>query len=130
MIVFAVIWAYREAALKEKYGNINVHPRDLVYNKKVICQLLVLGFIGGWVAGALGLGGCAVFNPVLITIGLQPKVASATGTYLVVFSKISSCLVYFMTGTMQMDYGWWSAGWSIFGTICGLALMNWHFAKF
>jgi hypothetical protein len=37
MIAFSVTWAYREAALKEKHGNINVHPKDLVYNKKVIC---------------------------------------------------------------------------------------------
>jgi hypothetical protein len=37
MIAFSVTWAYREADLKEKHGNINVHPKDLVYNKKVIC---------------------------------------------------------------------------------------------
>jgi prolipoprotein diacylglyceryltransferase len=35
-----------------------------------------------------------------------------------------------MNGTLQIDYGLWAAGWSIFGTICGLLLMNWHFAKF
>ena len=36
MVALALIWAYRENKLKEKYGNINVHPTDLVYSKKLI----------------------------------------------------------------------------------------------
>jgi uncharacterized membrane protein YfcA len=29
-----------------------------------------------------------------LTLGMPPRVASATGAYLITFSKISSCIVY------------------------------------
>jgi len=31
---------------------------------------MVVAFYGGWVAGALGLGGGAIFNPALISMGV------------------------------------------------------------
>jgi uncharacterized membrane protein YfcA len=55
---------------------------------------MCLGFFGGFLAGAFGLGGGVIFNPILLTLGMPPKVASASGAYLIFFSKISSCLIY------------------------------------
>lgn len=59
-------------------------------------MLLIMGFFGGWVAGALGLGGGSIYNPALLSLGVSPKVSSASGLYLVTFSKIASVLIYFM----------------------------------
>ncbi len=70
---------------------------DIRYSdRKKLGQLLILGFVGGWVAGALGLGGGCVYNPALLALGIPPKVSSATGLYLVTFSKIASVLIYYM----------------------------------
>ena len=93
----AVRVAQRDQALKIKYGGINVSPSDIKYNdKKRLTQLLFLGFAGGLVAGALGLGGGSVFNPALLALGIPPKVSSASGLYLVTFSKIASVLIYYL----------------------------------
>jgi len=32
--------------------------------------LIYVAFVAGWVAGALGLGGGAIFNPALIAMGV------------------------------------------------------------
>ena len=82
-------------------------PSDLVFRGKVLGTVLFLGFFGGWVAGALGLGGGVIFNPLLLKLGVPPKVSSATGMYLIMFSKIAACLVYILAGYLDISYGCW-----------------------
>jgi len=87
-----------EQDLKEKYGKINLVPSDLIFKGKVLRNVLALGFGGGWVAGALGLGGGVIFNPLLLSMGVPPKVSSATGMYLITFSKIVTTMLYILFG--------------------------------
>jgi hypothetical protein len=61
-----------EQKLKAKYGNINLVESDITLNKKNLTVLILLGFMGGMLAGALGLGGGVIFNPVLLTMGMPP----------------------------------------------------------
>ena len=91
-----------------------------------MAAVLGLGFAGGWVAGALGLGGGAIFNPALLTLGVPPKVSSATGLYLVTFSKVASCLIYFLNGELDVEYGLWIGLWATVGTVIGLLLVEWY----
>ena len=81
-----------------QYGNINIVKSDLIFNRKNISVLVCLGFFGGLVAGALGLGGGVIFNPVLLTLGLPPLVSGASGLYLVTFSKVATSVVYIIYG--------------------------------
>ena len=120
----------REQSIKKKYGNVNIVDSDLVFEGKVLRNVLVLGFFGGWVAGALGLGGGVIFNPLLLSMGVPPKVSSATGMYLITFSKIATCVIYFIYGELKMDYGLWIAAWSTIGAILGLKGANWYMEKF
>ena len=95
--VIAVRLAKHDQALKIKYGGVNISDSDIRFdNNRRLTALLILGFIGGLVAGALGLGGGSVYNPALLAMGTPPKVASASGLYLVTFSKIASSLVYYL----------------------------------
>ena len=81
-----------------------------------------MGFVGGWVAGALGLGGGSIYNPALLAMGIPPKVSSATGLYLVTFSKVASVLIYFLNDQLDVYYGLWIGFWSCVGTVVGLVL--------
>ena len=133
MFVFAAIGARLVAAeqrLKREFNNINIVDSDLIFEGKVLWTVLFLGFLAGWVAGALGLGGGVIFNPLLIGLGVPPKVSAATGMYMITFSKISTCLLYFLNGTLLLDYGFWIAAWSTLGAIIGLKGANIYMAKF
>ena len=101
---------------------------DLSKNK-TINTLLALGFGGGWVAGCVGLGGGAIYNPVLITLGVPPSVSSATGLYLVFFSKVASCFVYYLNGELDIWYGLWIAFWSTVGMVIGLIGAQWYMKR-
>ena len=61
-----------QQALKIKYGNINIVESDIIFTKKNLSALILIGFFGGLVAGALGLGGGVIYNPVLLTMGVPP----------------------------------------------------------
>ena len=103
MIIFVVVStrliAY-EQDLKSRYNNINLADSDLKFKGTVLRNVLFLGFGGGWVAGALGLGGGVIFNPLLVSMNVPPKVSSATGMYLITFSKIATCIIYFIYGEL------------------------------
>lgn len=103
---------------------------DLIFRGKVLRNVLCLGFGGGWVAGALGLGGGVIFNPLLLSMGVPPKVSSATGMYLITFSKIVTCVIYFLYGELILDYALWASFVAAVGSIMGLASVNWYMQKF
>jgi uncharacterized membrane protein YfcA len=72
MVVLSVRMLRNEQKLKIKYGNINLVESDIRLTNKNVTVLILLGFIGGILAGALGLGGGVIFNPVLLTMGMPP----------------------------------------------------------
>mmetsp|Transcript_17900 Transcript_17900/g.27679 ORF Transcript_17900/g.27679 Transcript_17900/m.27679 type:complete len:240 (-) Transcript_17900:13-732(-) len=130
IIYFATVSIAEEQKVKKKYGDVNIVESDLVFEGTVLKMVLGLGFGGGWVAGALGLGGGVIFNPLLLQMGVPPRVSSATGLYLVLFSKISTCVLYFIFGELLLDYGFWIGFWSSVGGILGVGGANWYMAKF
>ena len=72
MVFLSVRILGSDQQLKIKYGSINLVESDIIFNSKNISTLIVLGFMGGLLAGALVLGGGVIFNPVLLTMGLPP----------------------------------------------------------
>lgn len=105
--------------MKIKYGNINIVSSDIIFNKTNILKLISLGFFGGLLAGAFGLGGGVIFNPILLTMGLPPQVSGANSLYLVCFSKIASCLVYILNGRMNLSYAFWIGVFTSLGGVLG-----------
>ena len=102
IIVVSVKNVASEQALKEEFGSVNLVPSDLRFKGKTLRTTQWLAFMGGWVAGALGLGGGSIYNPLLLTMGVPPMVSSSTGLYLVTFSKISACTIYFISGELNV----------------------------
>lgn len=103
----------------------NVADSDVRFDSATrVRQLLVLGFFGGWIAGALGLGGGCIYTPVLMSMGVPPKVSAATGLYLVMFSKIASVLIYFLNGQLYVWYGLWIAGWATLALLFSLCAVE------
>ena len=128
--VVAVFLARRDQRLKLKYGGINISESDIRYHdNKSLAQLLVLGFAGGLVAGALGLGGGSIYNPALLSMGIPPKVSSATGLYLVTFSTVAAVLIYFINDQLDAYYGLWIGFWSCVGMVGGQLLTQSYMKK-
>ena len=118
---FTVYVAQSETTLKKKFGGVGMCKSDLdMSHSKTVNKLVALGFIGGLVSGCVGLGGGAIYNPMLITLGVPPAVSSATGLYLVFFSKVASCFVYYLNGELEIAHGIWIGFWSTIGMIISI----------
>lgn len=124
LITIFSLWNVRkEYALKEKY-NRGLVPSDLRFGALTVCKLLVTSFIGGIVCGALGLGGGTIFNPILISMGVPPHTSSATGKYMIMYSKISSCVVYIIYGQLNIYQGLVLGAWKALGGVILLYFTN------
>jgi len=82
--------------------------------------LVAIGFVGGLVAGSLGLGGGSIYNPALLTLGVHPKVSGATGMFLVLFSTVNTCLLNFLNGFLDVYYAMWISSFALLGSIAGM----------
>jgi uncharacterized membrane protein YfcA len=114
--------------LKVKYGKLNISENDIILNYRKLTVLVSLGFAGGFIAGALGLGGGIIYNPVLLTMGLPPMVAAASGLYLVTFSKVATSVVYLVNGQLPLDYAGWLSFCSTVGSVLGV-FATWAYMK-
>lgn len=124
--VYAIRIAKREQNLKVQYGNVNIVESDLLLTRKSLASLCFLGFFGGLVAGAFGLGGGVIFNPVLLALGLPPLVSSASGLYLVTFSKVATSVVYIVYGQLDFSYGLWLSFCASLGSVAAVYIARWY----
>jgi len=118
----------REQELRRLY-NVNYDPDEVVYEGRTLRILLFYGFAGGWVAGALGLGGGSIYSPALLSLGVNPRVTGSTSMYLVLFTAVNSTIVNWVDGTLNFAYSGWLGGWSVIGTIIGFILAEMYVKK-
>ena len=97
---------------------------DIHFNSGNTIRLVSIGLVGGLVSGAFGLGGGSVFGPVLLYLGVAPKVVSATSMYMIMYSTVSSSLMYIIVGTLDIGYAFWISLWSVCGTIIGMKILD------
>jgi uncharacterized membrane protein YfcA len=113
----------KEQDLRKKY-NVNYTIDEVIFEGKNLVLLVAIGFGGGFAAGAFGLGGGSIYNPALLALGVQPRVASATGMYLVLFSCINACVVNGLQGILNFRYGMFIGMFCSIGSLLGLILTD------
>ncbi len=76
----------------------------LEYNPRNLEIGIPLMFFGGFVAGLLGIGGGAIYTPVLILVFMVPsRIAVTMSMFLISFSSTISSIVYLSEGLIELD---------------------------
>lgn len=122
MTIYSVKLLKYEQNMKIKYGA-GLCPSDIKIEGNMV-KLVSLSFLGGWVAGALGLGGGCIFNPLLLSMGARPTVASASGMYMITFSTAASTFCFIIAEMLDIYYALWVGGFCMLGTILGMAALD------
>ncbi|XP_059667509.1 sulfite exporter TauE/SafE family protein 4-like [Cornus florida] len=78
-------------------ANIEWTPVNLAF-----CALC--GILGGTVGGLLGSGGGFILGPLLLEIGVIPQVASATATFVMLFSSSLSVVEFYLLKRFPIPY--------------------------
>jgi len=84
---------------------------------------VAIGGVAGFVGGLLGVGGGNLIIPVLVGLGFDPKRASATTSFVVIFASFAGFLGH-VGGTMRPSLAGLTAVGSIAGAILGAWLMT------
>ncbi|XP_039028013.1 sulfite exporter TauE/SafE family protein 4-like [Hibiscus syriacus] len=77
------------------------------------------GFLGGTVGGLLGSGGGFILGPLLLEIGVIPQVASATATFVMMFSSSLSVVEFYLLKRFPIPYALYLMGVSILAGFWG-----------
>jgi uncharacterized membrane protein YfcA len=83
-----------------------------------------LGVGAGYLGGLLGVGGGNFIVPALVWLGVDPKKASATTAFIVVFSSLSGFFGHAAMGAVNWSLLAFAAVGSIAGAILGSWLMH------
>jgi uncharacterized protein len=83
-----------------------------------------LGIGAGYLGGLLGVGGGNFIVPALVWLGIDPKKASATTAFIVVFASLSGFFGHAATGAVNWNLLAFAAVGSIAGALLGSWLMH------
>lgn len=82
-----------------------------------------IGGVAGFVGGLLGVGGGNIVVPALVLLGLDPKKASATTSFVVIFSSLTGFLGHWTLAGMDPALLAWTTAGSAGGALVGSWLM-------
>lgn len=64
--------------------------------------------MGGVLAGSLGIAGGLLMGPILLILGLDPRVSTATSNFMGVFTACSTSFQYTLLGLVDFNYAWFT----------------------
>jgi hypothetical protein len=92
--------------------------------KKSVGYGVGVGSLAGYLGGLLGVGGGNIIVPVLVWLGFNPKKASATTAFIVIFSSLSGFFGHVSLGNINLWLLSLCALGSVSGAILGAYLMT------
>jgi uncharacterized membrane protein YfcA len=92
--------------------------------KKELASGVATGTFAGYLGGLLGVGGGNFIVPALVWLGFDPKKASATTAFIVIFSSLSGFFGHATVGHVNLTLLSFSAVGSIAGALVGSWLMT------
>jgi len=83
-----------------------------------------VGGLAGFLGGLLGVGGGNIIVPVLVAMGFEPKKASASSAFVVIFSSLTGFIGHLKLATIGPPLLAWTAVGSALGALLGSWLMT------
>ena len=90
----------------------------------MLLKCVVVVLMGGMVAGMLGFGGGMVLNPLMLEMGINPLVSSATSSLMVLFSASAATFSFAVSGKLNYQYGFAYGGLCAAASIVGVSVIS------
>jgi uncharacterized membrane protein YfcA len=107
-----------------KLINFPYDAKDINWNRDTIIKLNAIGFIAGFIAGTIGIGGGVVLGPILLDLGIHPIVGTVTTNFLVLITSSSTTFQFILFEMLNFQYGFLCIIFSALGSYCGTYLVN------
>ncbi|XP_072991518.1 sulfite exporter TauE/SafE family protein 4-like isoform X4 [Typha latifolia] len=105
VFIWEAMELWRESRDRRMCGNWEcVCEASIEWNGMQILFCALCGLLGGTVGGLLGSGGGFILGPLLLEIGVIPQVASATATFVMMFSSSLSVVEFYFLKRFPIPY--------------------------
>ena len=107
-----------------KMINFPYDSKDINWTQSTIIKLCGVGFLAGFIAGTIGIGGGVVLGPILLDLGIHPIVGTVTTNFLVLITSSSTTFQFILFKMLNYEFGFFCIIFSILGSFCGTRLVN------
>jgi len=118
---FATYYGYR--LIKNQQDRKLVHypilPHDILWNRIKLRNYSFVTFLAGIIAGLIGIGGGMVLGPLMIVMGVHPRVSSSTTATMIVCTSSSVAIMFVTSGLVPWSYAAWFFSLCCLGSITG-----------
>jgi uncharacterized membrane protein YfcA len=80
------------------------HPQDALWGFQQVRFYSFFTFVAGIVAGLIGIGGGMVLGPLMLVMGIHPRVSSATTATMIVLTSSSVAVLMVTAGLVPWEY--------------------------
>ncbi|XWS66770.1 hypothetical protein CRYUN_Cryun05aG0229100 [Craigia yunnanensis] len=111
---------YKEHKKRMSTGNTEaICEASIQWTPLNIAFCALCGILGGTVGGLLGSGGGFILGPLLLEIGVIPQVASATATFVMMFSSSLSVVEFYLLKRFPIPFALYLIGVSVLAGFWG-----------
>ncbi len=106
LLGFSLFYGYalvRKNAIKVE-NNYPFHENDVLWDRAKLRFYATFTFIAGIVAGLIGIGGGMVLGPLMLVMGIHPRVSSATTATMIVLTSSSVAIMFVTSGLVPWEY--------------------------
>ncbi|PRQ43740.1 putative transmembrane protein TauE [Rosa chinensis] len=116
---------YKDHKKRMGTGNLeSICEASIAWTPIHIAFCALCGILGGTVGGLLGSGGGFILGPLLLEIGVIPQVASATATFVMMFSASLSVVEFYLLKRFPIPYALYLTSVSILAGFWGQFLVR------
>jgi len=80
------------------------HSQDVLWDPSKTRFYAFFTFVAGVVAGLIGIGGGMVLGPLMLVMGINPRVSTATTATMIVLTSSSVAILYITSGLVPWQY--------------------------
>jgi len=80
------------------------HEQDVLWDSKKLQFYSFFTFLAGIVAGLIGIGGGMVLGPLMLVMGVNPRVSTATTATMILLTSSSVAVMFVMSGLAPWQY--------------------------
>jgi len=81
-----------------------MHPQDVLWDSRKVRFYAFFTFLAGVVAGMIGVGGGMILGPLMLVMGINPRVSSATTATMIVLTSSSVAILFVTYGLVPWSY--------------------------
>lgn len=82
----------------------SINDSKIKYIETNTARIAILTIFAGIISSMVGIGGGMITNPILLSMGLDPKATSSTSTFLIVTTAIASSFIYLISGQLDLSF--------------------------